>query len=255
LFEIDRARTCFERAVAAFAATGQRLNELQTIADQGILAATIGRFAEAIERFEAADAIAVSISYGFGHVACLNNISFSAYNNGDFKTALAAARRALETADEIGAPAARAHAMISAGVAERELGDLEAAVAHLEQGTAIARELNETITLGEDLCELAITFLRRHDLARAVLVAAEILELTETSPQRSSRPQFLFWTVAAVRRAAGDLDGARAFLAQAGQMLDDLEAAIPDLESRRTFRNLRHNRAIDAAVARDCWEV
>jgi hypothetical protein len=65
----------------------------------------------------------------------------------------------------------------------------------------------------------------------------------------------LFWAVAAVRRANGDDTGARALLLRARTALDNLEAAIPDSESRITFRRSRYNRAIDEAFDADHWQI
>jgi tetratricopeptide (TPR) repeat protein len=234
---------------------GQRLKQFHALIDIGNLTTTIGRFDEAIGQFEEADAIAASISYGFGRFACANNISYAAQLKGDFDFARSAAVRALEAAEVIEAPSARAHALVSLGVAERELHNIEAAITFLEDGTALERQLNETITLGEDLCELIIALLRRNSTERAAVLAAEMLALAAASDQQLSQPQYQLWTAAAVRRACGDDQEARKLLTRARQTLDDLEAAIPDHESRLTFRRIRYNRAIDAAFDRDQWHI
>jgi tetratricopeptide (TPR) repeat protein len=255
LFDIERAYEFLGRAMNMFAAMGQRLKQLNTLCDIATLKATVGSFDEAIEQFKIADDLALSISYAFGHVACVNNISYAAYLKGDFELARSTAQLALEASGGIEAPSARAHALVSIGVAERELHQLDAAIAHLEEGTALERRLNETLELGEDLCELVIAFLRRNQLEQATSLAAEILELAEDSTRKSSRVHYLFWTVAAVRRACGDGPGARELLARARAALDELEAAIPDIESRVTFRGLRYNRVIDEAFDHDRWQI
>jgi DNA-binding SARP family transcriptional activator/tetratricopeptide (TPR) repeat protein len=255
LFEIDRARASLEQAAEMFESMGQRLKQLQTINELGNLTTTIGRFDEAIAHFEAAASIAASISYRFGQVACANNISYTAYLKGDFELARSAARSALEAAQTSEAPSAHAHALVSIGIAERELGELEAAIMHLEDGTALERRLNETVALGEDLCELIVALLRCARLDRARELAAEVLALAGGSTQQFSRPQNLLWAAAAVSHAAGDDGQATALLARARSALDELEAAIPDSESRSTFRRLRYHRAIDEAFDRDHWVI
>jgi DNA-binding SARP family transcriptional activator/predicted negative regulator of RcsB-dependent stress response len=255
LFEIEQARVFLARSIEMFRALGQRLKELRALGDFANLYTTIGRFDEAIAQFEAADRIALDISYDFGHVACLNNISHVAYLKGDFALAKSAAIRALEGADRIGAPSARAHALVSIGVAERELGRLDDAIAHLEEGTRLERELNETADIGEDLCELIVALLARDELDRADVLAAEVLALAENSGPRLSRPQFVFWTAAAVCRAAGDHARARTLLSRARASLDDLEALIPEVESKQAFRGLSHNRLIDDAFENDRWPI
>jgi DNA-binding SARP family transcriptional activator/tetratricopeptide (TPR) repeat protein len=253
LFEVDQARAFLTRAIEMFRGLGRRLKELRALGDLANLYTTIGRFDEAIEQFEAADRIALEISYDFGHVACLNNISHVAHLKGDFALAKSAATRALDGAERIGAPSARAHALVSIGVSERELGELDAAIAHLEEGTALERQLNETADVGEDLCELIIALLLCKQLTRAETLAAEVLALAEDSEHRLSRPQFLFWTAAAVSRAAGDHAQARTLLDRARASLDDLEALIPEAESRQAFRELSRNRLIDDAFDNDRW--
>jgi tetratricopeptide (TPR) repeat protein len=149
----------------------------------------------------------------------------------------------------------RAHALVNLGVAERELHDMDAAIGHLQEGTALERQLNEAVALGEDLCELIIALLRQNVIEQATALAAEVLALAEDSTLRFPHPQYLLWTAAAVRRAAGDDAGALALLGRARDILDKLEATIPDTESRMTFRRLRNNRAIDDAFDRAYWQI
>jgi tetratricopeptide (TPR) repeat protein len=253
LFDIDGARRNLHRAMEMFASMGQRLKQVWTLGDIAGMSATIGRFDEAIEQFKSADDIALSISYGFGHVGCLNNISYVANLKGDFELALSSAREALAVAEGIEAPSGRAHALVNVGVAERELHRIDAAIAHLDEGTALERELNETVELGEDLCELIIALLHNENLERAQQLAVEVLDLVENTAPRLIYPQFLLWTVAAVRRASGDEQGASILLTRARRTLDEREAAIPDSESRVTFRHLRFNRAIDEAFEQNRW--
>jgi tetratricopeptide (TPR) repeat protein len=216
---------------------------------------TIGQFAQAIEQFKASDAIATSISYGFGHFACLNNISYAACMDGDFALAKSAALGALETANLLEAPSARAHALVSLGIAERQLGDNGAAIVHLEEGTSLERELNERIALAEDLCELIIALLRGGVIERATVLVEELLVLAGDPGHKLSHPQLVHWTAALVYRAQGNSREAKASLDRARQLLDELESTIPDPDSRKTFRMLRYNQAIDIAFDCDRWSL
>jgi tetratricopeptide (TPR) repeat protein len=255
LFDVDRAHDALERAAGMFASMGQRLKEVAAAIEIGNLHTSVGRFAQAIARFEAAAAIAASISYGYGVAACFNNISYTASLDGNFALARSAAFKALDAANSIESRSGRAHALISAGVAERELDDLANAIAHLEEGTAIERELNESVALGEDLCELIIALLRAGRTERASLLADEVLAMATDPDRQFSNPQLLFWTVATVRHATGQRARARALLAYARKALDERESAIPDPASRATFRGLRYNRAIDDAFDRNSWRT
>jgi DNA-binding SARP family transcriptional activator/tetratricopeptide (TPR) repeat protein len=255
LFEIDRARDFFGRALEMFAAMGQRFKQVLVLADTANMNNYLGQFDEALELLAAADALATSISYAFGHVACVNNISYTAYLKGDFERARESAQQALALASVLEAPSMRAHALVNLGVAERELHDLDAAIGHLQEGTALERQLNEAVALGEDLCELIIALLRQNVIEQATALAAEVLALAEDSTLRFPHPQYLLWTAAAVRRAASDDAGALALLDRARDVLDKLEATIPDTESRTTFRRLRYNRAIDDAFDRAYWQI
>jgi DNA-binding SARP family transcriptional activator/tetratricopeptide (TPR) repeat protein len=254
-FQIDRARDCLARATEMFASMGLRLKQFHVLIETANLTTMVGRFDEAIAQFESADVVAESISYGFGRAACANNISYAAYLKGDYALARSAAIRALAAADRIEAPSARAHALVSLGIAERELAELDAAIGHLEEGTALERALNERLAYAEDLCELVITLLRRNDVERAAALAATILETIGETELQFTHPQHLLWTVAAVRFAQGDRPAAGVLLTRARQALDELEAAMPDRESRLTFRGLRYNRAIDEAVEHDRWQI
>jgi DNA-binding SARP family transcriptional activator/tetratricopeptide (TPR) repeat protein len=255
LFEIDRARDCYGRALEMFSSMGQRFKQVLVLIGIANMNNYLGQFDEALEQFATADALAKSISYGYGHLACVNNISYSLYLKGDFDLALAAARQALELADVVQAPSMRGHALVNLGVAERELHDIEAAIVHLEEGTTLERQLNETVALGEDLCELIIALLRQNRNERAAVFAAEVLALAEDPARRFPHRQYLLWTAAAVRHAAGDDAGARALLERARSILDSLEATISDATSRIKFRNLRYNRAIDDAFDRAHWQI
>jgi tetratricopeptide (TPR) repeat protein len=253
LFNVDHARTNLDKALHMFSEIGEpmkRFFALNSIAD---LMATTGHFSDAVEQFRAADSVALSISYGFGHFACLNNISYAANMGGDFALARSSALQALEAADQLAAPSARAHALVSLGIAERELNNIELAIRHLEDGIAIEKRLNESVALAEDLCELVIALLRGGHVDRAAEIVSELLIFAERPVQKLSHPQLVYWTVALVERARGKLSAARVALGQAHAILDEMESAIPDSDSRRTFRQARYNRAIDTAFERDHW--
>jgi tetratricopeptide (TPR) repeat protein len=255
LFRVDAALSALGRASALFASIGQPVKALQIQSEIGSLRATVGRYDDAIDIFAAAAARAAAISFRFGQVACLNGISYTASLRGDLTRARATALEALGIADSIGSRSGRAHALVSIGVAQREAGELDASIEHLEAGTSIERELNEWSALGMDLCELIVALVRHRRIERAMQLADEVLALADNPTLHFSLPHVLLVTVAAVRYANGDRARASALLAQARRALDEITATIEDAPTRATFRALGFNRAIDDAFERDVWRL
>lgn len=254
LFDVERARRDLGRANDMFAALGQRLKQFHVLIDIGNLATSIGQFDRAIAILRSASDIAAATSYGFGQAASANNISYAAYLQGDAGLARSAAAHALAVAEAIDAPPARAHALVNLGVAERELGACADAIAHLEAGVALERELGESVAVVEDTCELIFALIGGKRIERASAVAAELARLSAKPLDGQQHPQYIFWALAAVAHANGDRSRARHYLSEARRYRERLEAAIPDRESRATFRKLPFHRAIDDAFDNDRWQ-
>jgi tetratricopeptide (TPR) repeat protein len=147
----------------------------------------------------------------------------------------------------------RAHALANLGVAERELGDVQSAIEHLEAAVALKRAIRRERLLAEDLCELSVAYLGLGRLPQAQAVSAELLRLLGADREGMIDAQYMLWCAARTRRLEGDLAAARSLLVEAHGTLQRRASAIPDAESRASFLAIRHHRQIRAAYDRGEW--
>ena len=141
LFRIDEARRHYREAGAIFSALGKRQGEASVLLNAAILAARLGDYVESMQAFHTAEVLFEGLHDPRGQAASALNISFTALQQGDYGQSKSAALRALALARSLQNPAYESQALGNLGAAERELGELQAAIGHMEAGIAILREL------------------------------------------------------------------------------------------------------------------
>ena len=99
------------------------------------------------------------------------------------------------------------------GAAERELGELQAAIGHMEAGIAMLRQLGQPANYAGDLVDLTIAYLRAGKLPDARRASEEMLALLDnSSADAMPQPQSMLWAAARTYRALGDSARAQALL-------------------------------------------
>jgi predicted ATPase len=248
-FQIQSAREHYDRARALYAALEKRQGLAAVLINRAVLASRLGHYAESLDAYAQAETLFQSLNDLRGQVVSALNTSIVNLFQGDYAAAKSAAQRGMEIARAMHAAVMEANALANLGAAERELGELPDAIAHMCAGLAIRRQLDQPAELGTDLCDLTIAYLRAGDLESARASADEMLALHASAAETMMHPQYILWAAAQTHRALGDTERARTLLAQAHQVFEEKAAAIPDPESRATFAQLPFNRELLDAYA------
>jgi tetratricopeptide (TPR) repeat protein len=146
----------------------------------------------------------------------------------------------------------RAQALANLGAAERDLGELDAAVAHMEEGLALQLELGRMPDAVSDLADAALAYTLRGDLDRALDCAEKILTVDRAWAQAAIFAPYPPWVVTCVLHWKGD-PRAQTALSWAAELRTSTAASIDAPELRERFINLPFNLAIQEAVERGHW--
>ncbi|RPI30703.1 MAG: hypothetical protein EHM70_13215 [Chloroflexota bacterium] len=253
LFCIEGARQYYAQARDLYHALGKRQGQAAVLVNTGILDVRLGRYTEGQGAFERAGALFEALEDLRGQAVCALNLCMAAFFRGEYAAARSAARDGLDLAHRMQSQVMEANALSNLGAAERELGELNEAIAHMEAGMRLHRSLGQSAELGTDLCDLVIAYLRRGSLDAARFASSEMMEIYAQDAQAMVHPQYILWAAALVSRAGGDQTGAEALLKQACTVMQEKSAAIPDDESRATFLELPFNREIRLACQQGIW--
>jgi DNA-binding SARP family transcriptional activator len=184
--------------------------------------------------------------------ASLLNESFLALWQGRPQEARTLAAQALERAEHMHHASYRAQALANLGAAERDLGMLDAAIEHMEEGLAQQLPLGRLADAVSDLADVALAYAMNGDLARACEHVERILSIDRAWTNAAIFPPFPPWVAARVLHARGD---ARAgpILAWAAKLTRDFSASIDVPELAASFLALPLVTDIRSAVAHDVW--
>jgi len=146
-----------------------------------------------------------------------------------------------------------AYALSNLATAERELGQLAQAIAHMEAATSLRRKFGQAVELATDLTDLTIAYVRAGELAAARATSAELMAIFAADPEHMTYPQYILWAAAQTSRASGESDRAQELLAQAHAALQAKAVSIPDPASRTTFLQMPTNSQLLAAYEHGDW--
>ncbi len=135
-----------------------------------------------------------------------------AKNEGDTQNAVALFARAVHSLEELGESAANGIVLHNWGNALREQGEWRQARGFYERSFAIHRQLYKRNWMGYNLNELARCCLKEGDVAQALLLAEEILALTENDPYQRLH---YFYLIANISLQENRLAEAKEYLLQA----------------------------------------
>ncbi len=250
-FAVAEAESAYRRALEIYERIDHRVGVASISVDLGLFHTELGLLDRAIEFYARAREIAAEI--GFRWVACVERIdtSYCLRLRGEFAAACAAAQTALAIAREIRSQPLESAALGTLGFAQCELGALADAVANLRRGVELRRPAGSTPRLGDNLCALALAYLRSADVGAAETAVSELLALYDENPKLPPQPTEWLWTAAQVERAAGRIDAAGRLIRQAASVMRTRAAAIDDAATRAAYLALPFNRAVaDAALVR-----
>jgi tetratricopeptide (TPR) repeat protein len=144
--------------------------------------------------------------------------------------------RALRASREIDNSVIEAGALANLGSAERELGELDAALAHMKDAIAIRERLGRPATF-EELGDLALAQLKGGD-GEAAQTADDIMQRADASGENTVWPHYCFWAAARVYHERGDASKAAAALQKAERRVREQLDVMADERSREAFRQL-----------------
>ena len=247
LLRFEEAAAAFAAAANVYRALGNRLqlayllfNRTGSQMQLGLLDDARSALTEALEIFETFDDMR-------GRAASLTNLSMVRLLQQAPEEAKEIGLRALHAAREIDNSVIEAGALANLGNAERELGELDAALGHMREAIAIRERLNGCPTF-EELGDLALALLKAGD-AHAQQTADDIMRRADASGENTVWPHYCFWAAARVYHAGGDADKAAAALERAQELVRTQLAAMTDERSRRAFSSLTAVREIAQAQA------
>jgi tetratricopeptide (TPR) repeat protein len=224
------ARDANVRAARTFELAGDRRGLARVYMNLGMLHGRCADFEEGRAYFARARVLQERLGDERARTAAFLNESFLALWQQRPDEAKALAMQALACAMHMNHASFRAAALANLGAAERDLGELDAALAHVEEGLAAQLELGRLPDAVSDLADAALTHAIRGNMKIARMHVDRILDLDHAWASAAFPP----WVAARVLHAAGD---PRAFdvLASASKLASTFSASIDVPELRTCF--------------------
>ena len=250
----DEACRHAEYAAELFAQLGDRVGGAWVLLNYDITLIRLGELDVAYERVLRAYSIFRDVEDVAGQQATMSRLVFLSLYRGDANAGVVWGRRAVELARRVGSKFYLAAALGNLSGPEREVGDLEAALSHVNESLALARryKLPHHI-LPIMLTSRAQTMLRVGDLRSAKTSVDECLQLLDACAQAMVFQQDNLFVAARVFRALGDDKRASELLKRCRELLDKAYAMSPNAETKAELMRISYNREIVDACERDAW--
>lgn len=257
---IPEALSYFDQSRAIYAELGQPYGESRIYSNVGTMLVNVGRFADGIASWKKAIAIHKRMNNLYGLTVNYTNIAGIIGFMGEDAAAKVTARRALKLAVKINSPIYEINNYYTLGAAEVELGELDAAIGHLQASLAVQGRLQQFTITDLAVGYLIIAYLRIGNLAAAQDWCARSLAMYQATPERFFDPHAIFWAAACLHHHLGNATQARAYLEKAYNLLEqDIVAHEKELADypANTWRisqyTFRPNYALRHAYEHDEW--
>ncbi|HLI94910.1 MAG TPA: AAA family ATPase [Candidatus Baltobacteraceae bacterium] len=238
----EEAAAEFAAAASIYRAIGNRLQLAYLLFNQTGSQMQLGLLEEARSSLTAALEIFEAFDDTRGRAASLTNLSMVRLLQQAPQEAKEIGTRALSAARDIANSVIEAGALANLGNAERELGDLDAALAHMKEAIAIRERLQRSATF-EELGDLALAQLKAGD-SGALATADDIMQRADASGENTVWPHYCFWAAARVYHERGNDRKAGEALRRAHDHVRSQLAAMADERSRRSFGELAAVRGV-----------
>lgn len=248
----EEARTANLAAAAISEAVGDRYGVARAQMNLGVLFARCGDLDEARKLLRSAREHHVRLEDRRAITASLINEGFVALWQARPLDAKSLAERALELAREMGSDAFVATALSNLGAAERDLGELAAAIEHMEEGLAIQVRLDRLADAVSDLADAALAYALQGDLLAARARGEQVLAIDEAWTKSAIFPPYPLWVVACVLRWSGD-ERAGEVWAWSRRLALNFAASIEAPELRARFEALPFFVAIASVEGEFGW--
>ena len=253
MFSIAEAIAGYAEALAIYESIGSRRGARNVHNNWGGLDVALGMIERGRERLaRLLDDATADGDLNMQYFAT-SNLGVAAYAAGDFALAKSFELRALELARGLRSEAFAALVLGDLGLAERELGDLDAALGYLEEAVAIHRKLDQRLELLTNLARLALVVSLRADVERARALVRELLDLIDAHPEGVEDPAEVLWNVARALHFCGDTQQARELVERAAALQQARLATIDLPEYRESAAGLRWYRALMRVRSEGVW--
>lgn len=250
---LAEARSCFEDAASIYAAIGKRQGLAGVLVNGGIHCVRVGLLDEADRSLRASLDVFRTLKDLRGQAASAINLSYVRLFRGDPGEAKIYAAAGLEHARAAGHALYEAAALGNLGAAERDLGELEAAIAHMKEGLAARRRLNRPGDYADDIAHLVAAHLAAGDIDAVRAMSEEFAASLATSAPAIFLPQFAYWIAARAFRELGDRTRMRQMLDRGHAIVREQIDSIDGAAEKSSYASLLVNRAIVSAFAKDAW--
>jgi DNA-binding SARP family transcriptional activator len=231
----------FDLALASYESIGNKRGQAIIHTNRAMLALRLGLFSDALRSIERSNELFATANEQRTIVANRVNASFAMLQLGDAASAKELARSALDDAKQIGIPVFEAGALSNLGIAERTLGEIEAAIEHSEAAVAIRRGIQDPRDIVDDLADLVLTYVRAGRNDDALAIAVELETIGQTG---AFWPHYVSWAMAQGFAVGGRLERASEAAEKARAELAAFAALIEDDRTRSTFLSVPANARI-----------
>ena len=236
----------FDAAITIYEALGHKRGLATAHANKTLLLMRTGMFAEALVSIERSNKLFETVQERRTFAVNQVNASFVNLQLGNASEAKAFATSAVEITREMAYPVFEAAALANLGNAELALGEVDAAIEHMEAGLAIRRSLQEPRDFVDDLSDLTLAYVATGRSDKALATARELLSIGAVSFDGAFWPQYAWWAASQGLAAGGDASGAREAAARARRELHAFAERIADEQTRKAFLLV----PINATIAR-----
>jgi tetratricopeptide (TPR) repeat protein len=250
---LAEARSCFEEAAAVYAAIGKRQGLAGVLVNGGIHCVRVGLLEEAERSLRASLEVFYTLKDLRGQAASGINLSYVLLFRGDPAGAKKYAADGLKSARAAGHALYEAAALGNLGAAERDLGEIDAAIAHMKEGLEARRRVNRPGDYADDIAHLLAAHLAAGDIDAIRALSQELVESLAASAPTIFLPQFAYWIAARAFRELGDFARMRQMLDRGHAILQEQTASIEGAAEKESYASLPINRAIEAAFGKDTW--
>jgi tetratricopeptide (TPR) repeat protein len=250
---LAEARGCFEDAADIYAAIGKRQGQAGVLVNGGIHCVRAGLLDDAERSLRASLEVFCTLKDLRGQAASAINLSYVRLFRGDPSEAKVYAAAGLDAAKAAGHALYEAAALGNLGAAERDLGEFEAAIAHMKEGLAARRRLNRPGDYADDIAHLLAAYLAAGDIEAVRATSDELAESLATSEPAIFLPQFAHWIAARAYRELGDDEKMKLMLDRGHAIVQEQIDSIEGETEKESYASLSVNRAIVAAFAKDIW--
>jgi tetratricopeptide (TPR) repeat protein len=246
-FAVEESIAMYSSALTIYEALGRRQGEAAILVNKGLLLIKVGQNDDALDAFRRARVIFVQSDDLRGLTICTINVGMVAFLQRRFGSARRLSQRAVEMSTRLGMPHLRCVSLGNLGASERELLDIDNAIAHSEEALRLRRRIAPA-DIASDLADMGLTYLRAGRLRESTRLADEISRIEASALNSVIFPQNVLWIAAQIYDESQKPDRYLDLLARAARSRDERLDCVPDGAWRDRYRSLPFNGEIQAAL-------